>query len=99
MQNLSDLFLAIVGAVLSLLFTYFPGLKDWFDKQSGYKSLIMLGLIVAVALAYYGLGCIPVLANVLGIQVPCTVAGLLTVALAVIKIAIANQATYLLTKK
>jgi hypothetical protein len=99
MQNLSDLLLVIVGVVLSLLYSYFPGLKDWYEKQSGYKALIMLGVIVAVSLAYFGLGCIAVLAAKLGIQVACTMDGALTVALAIVKIILANQSTYLLTRK
>jgi hypothetical protein len=99
MTNLSDLFLVIAGALLSLLFTYFPVLKDWYEKQSGRKALIMLGLIVIVAATYFALGCFAVLAQKLGILVPCTTDGAITVALAVIKILIGNQTAYLLTKK
>jgi hypothetical protein len=96
--NLSELFPYIAGIVLSLLFTYAPGLKVWYAKQSGYKALIMLGVLVVVAYGYYGLGCVPAMARMLNIIVPCTGDGALIVTLALFKIVLANQATYLLTK-
>lgn len=95
---LSDLLLAVTGVVISLLFSYFPGLKTWYENQSGKKALIMLGAILVVSLAYFGLACTP-LALKIGIMVACTTDGALTVALAFVKIVIGNQATYLLTKK
>jgi hypothetical protein len=95
---LSDLLLAITGIVISLLFSYFPGLKTWYENQSGKKALIMLGAILVVSLGYFGLACTPLAAKI-GIGVACTTDGALIVALAFVKIVIANQATYLLAKK
>jgi len=94
---LSDLLLATAGIVISLLFSYFPGLKTWYEAQDK-KALIMLGVILVVSLAYFGLACTPLAAKI-GISVACSTDGALIVALAFVKIVIGNQATYLLTKK
>lgn len=96
--NLQDTILYVVGVVVSLLFSYVPKLKDWYEAQHGYKALIMVGLIAIVSAAFFGLSC-TTLAAALGIQVACTSEGALAVALAFIKIIIANQAAYLLTRK
>ncbi len=41
---------AIVGAVVSLVFRFVPGAKDWFDSlASEHKQLFMLGVTVAVS--------------------------------------------------
>lgn len=98
-NNLSDILLYVAGVVLSLAFTYLPKLKDWYDRQSGSKAMIMLGVIIFVAVAYFALGCIQALASKIGILVTCTTDGAITVLLAVVKIIVANQATYLLAKR
>ena len=96
--NLSDLLLAVAGIVLSLAFTYIPKLKDWWAALNDLQAPLMLGIIFVVSAAYFGLACTPLAAQ-LGIQVACTAEGAVTVALAFVKIVVANQATYLLTKK
>jgi hypothetical protein len=95
---LTELILYISGILLSLAFSYFPGLKTWYEKQSGYKALILLFLSLVVAAAYFGLACTP-LALKLGIMIPCSWDGALIVALAFVKVVVGSQATYLLTKK
>lgn len=99
MKDLSELFPYIAGVILSLAFAYIPGLKDWYDKQSGKKALIMLGVILVVALGFFGASCVPFLVKYLNITVTCDGAGALAVALAFVKIVIGNQATYLLAAK
>jgi len=48
----------IAGAILSLCFSYIPGLSERFDALiPTEKRLIMLGMLVLVALAVYGLAC------------------------------------------
>ena len=48
----------VAGVLLSLLFSYVPGLKDWFDKLSGnHKRLVMLGALLVSALGVFGLSC------------------------------------------
>jgi hypothetical protein len=65
--------LAIVGAVLSLVFSYFPAARDWL-KGFNQKGLVMLGLVVGVAAVYFGLSC-TALAPDLGITLSCSKAG------------------------
>ena len=53
---------AIAGAVLSLLWKYFPGLKKWYVGLSGdAKGGINLGLITAVSAGLYGLSAAEIL--------------------------------------
>lgn len=97
-MELKELLPYIAGIVLSLAFSYIPGLKDWYDKQAGWKAPIMLGLLILVAGAYYGLSCTPWAAN-LGITLTCDEIGLQAILIAFVQIVLANQATYLLTKR
>lgn len=85
----------IVGALLSLGFSYIPGLKDWFDPlENKIKQAIMGGLLLAVALTIYGLSC----ANIYN-YFTCDKSGLLELLDIFIRALIANQAVYLITKK
>lgn len=53
-----ELLSALAGIVLSLLFSYVPGLKDWFEKQEpDYKRLIMLGVLGVTAGGIYAASC------------------------------------------
>jgi hypothetical protein len=48
----------IAGAILSLCFSYIPGLSERFDALiPTQKRLIMLGMLILVAMAVYGLAC------------------------------------------
>lgn len=85
----------VAGALLSLLFSYIPGLKDWFEPlENKYKQAIMGGLLLVVALSIYGLSCAAILN-----YFSCDKAGLLEVVDILIKALIANQSVYLITKK
>lgn len=54
----SDTLVLLAGAVVSLLFSYVPGLNSWFDAlQSEYKRLIMAGLMLVIGAGAYGLTC------------------------------------------
>jgi len=97
-NQLSIIILAIVGAVIQLLFKYFPKLSPWYEKQSQ-KALIMVGVILVVSLVYFGLGCVAFLAVKLGIQVACTLDGAVDLAIAFGTILGSQQITYLLTRK
>jgi hypothetical protein len=49
----------LLGAILSLVFAYFPWIKDWFDDlDSVWKPLLNAGLLLVLALALVGLNCI-----------------------------------------
>lgn len=87
----------IAGVVLSLLFSYVPGLNAKFaGLESTYKRLIMLALLFVSAGAIYGLACAGWAAD-LGIAVTCDKAGLIQVLQAFGAAAIANQAAYALS--
>lgn len=88
-------FLAVLaGAVLSLLFSYIPGLNVWFGGlESTYKRLIMLGLLAAVAGVVYGMACAG-WGESFGIALTCDQAGLVELLKAFGLAAIANQTAY-----
>lgn len=95
--ELSELLPYLAGFLLSALFVYAPRLNLWFTGlPSAKKALLQLGLLLLVALVYFGLGCTS-LAGKLGIALPCTVDGGITLIGAFIKAVLANQATYLIT--
>jgi hypothetical protein len=93
----TELLSALAGIVLSLLFSYVPGLSTWFAGQSEEKKkLLMLGLLVLTAAGVFGLGCTPYAAD-LGIPLTCDEAGVVALVKLVIAAAVANQTAYKLT--
>jgi len=89
----------IAGSLLSLIFSYVPGLKAKFDALcTEYKRGIMLGLVLVVALLIYFLTCSPIAID-LGIPVTCGKSGLVELARVIILVAVANQGAYGLTKR
>jgi hypothetical protein len=92
-MDLQNVILGIVGAVLSLAFSYVPALKAWFDARPN-KGLLMLGFVVLVGLAYFGLSCTPLAAQ-LNITLSCSQAGALQLAQAIFALAAGNQLAYL----
>jgi len=96
--NASDLSM-LAGAILSLIFSYVPGLNNKFDELSAeYKRLVMLGLVILTAGAIYGLGCAGVSED-LGLAITCDKIGLLGLIKAILAAAVANQGTYGLTRR
>ena len=96
MENeLSILILALVGAIIQVLFRYAPILSVWYEAQSK-KALIMLAFIAVVSLAYFGLSCTP-FAVTLGIVIACSTQGALELGTAFVYILISQQTTFLLT--
>ena len=86
---------AVAGIVLSLFFSYVPGVKGWFEGlESSYKQMVMGGLLVAVGLSVFGLACSGIVDMIV-----CDKAGALGLVKLVIEALIANQAVYLITKK
>ena len=85
---------AFAGTLLSLLFSYVPGLSTWYDgKDAQTKALIMAGLLLLAAAGAYGLSCVG-----WGAYFECTEAGLQTAVSVLFAALVANQATYGLTK-
>lgn len=86
---------AIVGVVLSLVFSYVPGVSKWYEGLAReQKQLIMGALLIAVALAVFGLACGGIINAVV-----CDKAGALGLIKVLIAALIANQATYLISRK
>lgn len=86
---------ALAGVVLSLAFSYAPGLSDWFGGlRSEYKRLIMAGLMLIVAAAAYGLTC----AGWLETAIVCDETGVIALVWAYVAAIVANQATFTLTR-
>jgi galactitol-specific phosphotransferase system IIC component len=86
----------ISAIVLSLVFSYIPGIKEAWDQQNGIqKRIYMLLCLVIVTGASFGLACLPMFANLVNIQ--CTQAGAVALFTAFIQAMIANQATFLIS--
>lgn len=81
----------VAGVLLSLIFGYVPGLKQWFDGlDSMYRRLIMLGALVVVTAGAFGLACV----GWFNMPLTCDQAGLEGLVTAFIAALVANQATY-----
>lgn len=86
---------AIAGVVLSLVFSYVPGLNKWFDGlEATYKRLIMLFLLFAVAGVSYGLSCVGY-SN----SFTCDQVGMTEAVKVFIAAMVANQGAYMLSPK
>lgn len=84
---------AIAGVILSLAFSYLPGLAPWFDKlDPTVKRLVMALLLLAVSVGAFGLSC----AGVVN-AATCTQAGAWSLLNVFIAALVANQATYLIS--
>jgi uncharacterized membrane protein YwzB len=85
---------SLAGVVLSLMFSYVPGLRDRFETLSPtYKRLVMLACLLFVAIAVLALSC----ANLWSF-VQCDKSGILKLVEIFVAAAVANQGAYLLTK-
>jgi hypothetical protein len=89
--------LGILGAVLSLVFTYYPKAKTWLEGFE-HKGLVMLGGVVLVAAGYFGVACSSWAVD-LGVTLTCDRAGFIELFRAVFLIAGGNQLTFLMTRK
>ncbi len=84
---------ALAGVILSLLFSYVPGLNEKFAAlEATIKRLVMAVLLLVVAVGALGLSC----ANIIN-AVACTQAGALALLDTFIATLVANQATFLLS--
>jgi len=86
---------ALAGIVTSLLFSYIPGLREWFEPLAGdTKRLLQLSVAFVVAWAVFGLSCFDVLSTF-----TCDWPGILEVARLIVAFLIANQTAYSLTPR
>ena len=91
----AELLASVSGVVLSLAFSYIPGLNKKFGSLEGdHKRLVMLGVLFLTALGFMGLACIGRYSGV-----SCDVDGAWKLAEVFIYAVIANQAAYALTPK
>lgn len=91
----SELLSSIAGVVLSLVFSYIPGVSDWYEMLTpAIKRAVMAGLLFLVAAAIFGLSCIG-----LEVDVTCTAGGALGLLRLWFAALIANQSAYLISKK
>ena len=90
---------ATAAVILSLLFSYIPGLSDAYGAYSKTgKRLIMLGLLALTSLGAFILACAGV-GELLGISFTCDEAGAVVLLQAFGAAVIANQAAYLISPK
>lgn len=80
--------------LVSLLFSYIPGLNDWFAIQTATKKrLVMLGVMLIVTLGAFGLSCTPLVVS-LHLAVSCTAAGAYDLVPSFVAAVIASQAAF-----
>ena len=85
----------LAGALISLAFSYIPGLSDWYTVLDGMKKrLIMLLALALVAGGVYALSCIGQSA-----YFTCDIPGIWQAVTIFVHAAIANQATYLIAPR
>lgn len=90
---------AIAGVILSLAFSYLPGMRRRYEALDGTaKRLVMLALLTVTAAGCYALACTPYAAP-LGIEVRCDAGGAVMLLRLLLSAAIANQAAYSLTPR
>ncbi len=90
---------AIAGSILSLAFSYLPGLKSWYGTLDGSaKRLVMLVLLALTTLSLYALACTPY-AELLQIDTTCDASGAVALLRLLLSALIANQAVYSLTPR
>jgi len=95
----SETLILIAGAILSLAFSYIPGLAPAYDKlEPTQKRLIMLALLVVVTGSVYGLSCAG-WGSSWGIVITCNLAGLQGLIAQLILAIIANQGVYAISPR
>lgn len=95
---MSDVQLLIVSAaLLSLIFSYVPGLREVYEAKSPtYKRLVMLILLVLVTCAVFSLSCFG-LGEPFHITTECSQAGAVNLIQMFVLAMTANQVTFLLS--
>ena len=92
-EELVTVILAILGVLIQLAIMYLPAVYKWYDENPQ-KGLITLGIDAAIGVVYFGLGCVPLLADWLKIVLACDVTGVFTLLQAIFIIALSQQLAY-----
>lgn len=91
----SNILASTAGVVLSLCFSYVPGLESWYSQLAGqYKRLVMLGALLLVTIGVFAMSCAGITA-----QVTCDQTGAKSLITLFLTAAIANQTAFMLTPK
>jgi hypothetical protein len=86
---------AVAGVVLSLAFSYVPGLAPWFGQlEATMKRLVMAGSLLIVSIVVVALSCW----NITPL-VACTQDGIVALVSAFLAALVANQAAYLISPR
>lgn len=86
----------IAGVLLSLAFSYVPGLREWYDGfDSPRKALFMAGLLFLAASVIFAAAC----GGIYATGISCTQDGALSLIKVFIAALIANQGAYALFSK
>lgn len=94
MEISSAVLASITAIVLSLLFSYIPGLRTWYaGKSDEFKKLFMLGLLAVVSGSIFALGCF----NLLAVDLTCDKDGAIKLVTMFVLALTANQATFMIT--
>lgn len=89
----------LAGTLLSLIFSYVPGAREWFDPLSAtHKRLIILGLLTLSAGAIYGASCLG-WGETWGVTLVCDQKGALALLEQLILAVIANQGVYAISPR
>lgn len=91
----ADLLSAIAGILLSLAFSYLPGISDWFDTlDPTRKRLVMASLLFVASIGTFALSC----ANLID-STACTQTGAWSLVSAFVAALVANQSMYLISPR
>ena len=92
-----EILVTTAAILLSLLFSYVPGFKTWFEPRSAdAKRLIMLALLLITAGVTFALACANLSPQV---ALVCDTAGAWGLFKVFVTAVIANQATFLISPK
>lgn len=90
----AEMLALIAGSLLSLLFSYVPGLNVWFaGLESTYKRLIMVALLLLVSVSVFAISC-TTWGAAWGIEVTCDQPGAQIVITSFLLAVMANQGAY-----
>lgn len=91
---------ASAGALLSLLFSYVPGLSDWYGGLAGsHKRLVMLAALAVTAAGALALACLEQPRFSFPGLPACSQGGLQGMLESFLAALVTNQATYLITTR
>jgi len=91
---MEQLVLAVAGALISLFWSFFPIVRQWFQGLSDqHKALLNLGVVLLAAALIAGSSCLD-----LWVAMSCDQSGFMTLGEAVLVVLLGNQITFGATK-